>query len=83
VVTDVLAIRPGLRRKLMAAVRPEFRADELVFDPADQVFGGGVCRVKGCARTARGLGMCQGHHGRWARAGRPDLETFIAATSPR
>jgi hypothetical protein len=87
VVTDVLAspstIRPGLLGKLMAAVRPEFRADELVFDPADPVFGGGVCRVDGCARTARGHGICQGHRNRWASEGRPDLEAFIAATSPR
>ena len=38
----------GLLAKLVAAVRPEFRADVLVFDPADPVFaprrvpGGGV-----------------------------------------
>lgn len=76
-------IRPGLLGRLMAAVRPEFRADELVFDPADPVFGGGVCRVTGCARTARGQGMGQGHHGRWAGEGRPDLERFVAATDPR
>jgi hypothetical protein len=38
----------------MVAVRPEFRADELVFDPADPVFGGSVCRVAACPRTARG-----------------------------
>ena len=30
----------GLLEKLLAAVRPEFRADVLVFDPADPVFGG-------------------------------------------
>ena len=35
----------GLREKLMAAVRPEFRVDELAFDPADPVFGGAICRV--------------------------------------
>jgi len=44
----------GLLEKLMAAVRPEFRADELAFDPADSVFGGAVCQVTGCPRTARG-----------------------------
>jgi hypothetical protein len=87
VVTDGLAIgstiRLGLLGRLMAAVRPEFRADELVFDPADPVFGGGVCLVEGCARTARGHGMCQAHRNRWASEGRPDLEAFIASTSPR
>ena len=31
----------GLLGKLMTAVRPEFRAGELAFDPADPVFGGG------------------------------------------
>ncbi|TDC77353.1 site-specific integrase [Actinomadura sp. 7K507] len=67
----------------MAAVRPEFRADELVFDAADPVFGGQVCRVKGCGRTSRGHGLCQGHRNRWAKQGRPDLETFVATTGPR
>ena len=40
----------------MAAVRPEFRADVLVFDPRDPVFGGPPCaggRVR-VARTAAG-----------------------------
>ena len=32
----------GLLEKLMAAVRPEFRADDLVFDPRDPVFGAGL-----------------------------------------
>ncbi len=63
---------PGLLEKLAAAVRPEFRADVLVFDPADPVFGGDLCRVDGCARTARSRGMCGGHHQRWVSAGRPD-----------
>jgi hypothetical protein len=27
----------------MSTVRPEFRADEFVFDPADPVFGGALC----------------------------------------
>jgi hypothetical protein len=39
------------------------RADVLVFAAADPVFGGGACRVPGCARHARGSGLCQGH--RW------------------
>jgi hypothetical protein len=30
----------GLLEKLVAAVRPEFRAEDLVFDPRDPVFGG-------------------------------------------
>ncbi len=74
----------GLLERLMAAVRPEFRAGELVFDPADPVFGGAICRVASCPRTARGgQGLCAAHHDRWAAEGRTDLDAFAAATSPR
>ena len=74
---------PGLLARLMATVRPEFRRDELVFDPEDPVFGGPLCTVSGCGRTARGRGLCEGHHQRWAEEGRPDLDHFAATTSPR
>ena len=68
----------------MGAVRPEFRASEIVFDPADPVFGGAICRVASCPRTARGgQGLCAAHHDRWTAEGRPDLDAFVAATSPR
>ncbi len=40
----------GLLEKLMAAVRPEFRAGDLTFDPRDPVFGGPPCAVSGCGR---------------------------------
>ena len=74
---------PGLLEKLAAAVRPEFRADVLVFDPADPVFGGDPCVVDGCARTARARGMCGGHHQRWVAAGRPDPGQFpVTITAP-
>jgi integrase len=69
--------------KLMAAVRPEFRCDELAFDPGDPVFGGGACLIAGCGRTARGRGMCAAHHDRWQAAGRPDPAAFAAAADPR
>ena len=73
----------GLLEKLMAAVRPEFRSDELVFDPADPVFGGAICRADSCPRTARGgQGLCDGHHDRWTAQGRPDLDAFVAAPGP-
>jgi integrase len=73
----------GLLGKLMAAVRPEFRADELVFDQEDPVFGGKLCLVTGCGRAARGKGMCHGHHQRWAAASRPEVTGFAAAADPR
>jgi len=74
---------PALLAKLMSAVRPEFRAEPLVFAPGDVVFGGAACRVTGCPRTASGHGLCQGHHGRWQKAGRPDVVEFAATTDPR
>ena len=70
---------PGLLERLMAAVRPEFRADELAFGPRHPVFGGTSCRVPGCGRTGRGQGLCSGHANRWRRAGKPDLDAFAAA----
>jgi len=75
--------RPGLLRRLVAAIRPEFRADILRFDASDPVFGGPLCRVRDCRRPTRSRGMCLGHHSRWRHLGRPDLEEFTAATGPR
>jgi hypothetical protein len=74
---------PGLLEKLAAAVRPEFRGDDLVFDLRDPVFGGKPCLVPACERTAVGHGLCQGHRQRWAAAGRPDVGEFAASTDPR
>lgn len=73
----------GLLEKLMCTIRTEFRDEVLVFAAEDPIFGGGACRVRGCERSARGHQMCQGHHQRWAQAGRPDLEGFIASTDSR
>ena len=73
----------GLLGRLLAGVRAEFRCDVLEFAADDAVFGGGSCRVTDCGRSARGHGLCQGHHRRWADAGRPDLEEFAVSTDPR
>lgn len=67
----------------MAVIRSEFRAEVLVFDPEDPVFGGGACRVSRCRRHARGRGLCQGHLLRWQKQGRPDVEQFALTTDPR
>ena len=72
----------GLLEKLMAAVRPEFRAEVLTFDPRDPVFGGPPCAVPGCERPARIRNLCWGHRQRWHQAGKPDLAVFTATTSP-
>ena len=78
------AARPSrVLEKLMAAVRPQFRSDVLVFDPQDPVFGGPGCAVSGCGRTGRVRGLCFGHDHRWRREGRPELDHFIATTDPR
>jgi integrase len=73
----------GLLEKLMAAVRPEFRAGELAFDRRDPVFGGKPCLVPACERPVAGHGLCQGHRQRWTSEGRPDVGEFAASTGPR
>ena len=73
---------PGLLEKLVAGIRPEFRAGALTFDPRDPVFGGPPCAVPGCERPARNRNMCWGHRQRWLQAGKPDLAGFTASTSP-
>ena len=72
----------GLLEKLIATIRPEFRSDDLVFDPRDPVFGGPPCAVSWCERPGRARGLCSGHHQRWAGTGKPDLAVFAAATRP-
>jgi integrase len=69
--------------KLIAAVRAEFRAEVLSFEPSDDVFGTGACRVDGCGRFVFGHGLCQGHRQRWVSGGRPELDTFVAGTDRR
>lgn len=67
----------------MSAIRPEFRQDDLTFDPRHPFFGGPACAVVGCDRPARSNRMCWGHSVRWTREVRPDLETFLATTPAR
>jgi integrase len=76
-------LRRPLLEQLLGAVRPEFRAEVLVFAAEDPVFGGGACRVESCRRAARSKGMCPGHHLRWVGEGRPDPDVFAATTDLR
>jgi integrase len=78
---DAAGYPQGLRGKLMAAVRPEFRAPVLRIDPADPVFGAVPCLVAGCGRAARLHELCSGHFQRWNMVGRPDKLQFIQATA--
>lgn len=70
---------PGLRARLVSAVRLEFRADVLVFDPRDPVSGGPPCGVPGCGRPAGEHGLCQPHGRRWLKAGQPALAPWCEA----
>jgi integrase/ferredoxin len=72
----------GLLAKLLAAVRPEFRDEDLFFDPRDPVFGAPPCAITGCIRPRRSLGICDGHRHRWLSCGKPDLAQFVATTTP-
>ena len=72
----------GLLEKLMAAVRPEFRAEDLVFDPRDPVFGGPPCAVSGCDRPHRRQGLCTSHWQRWRGSGQLSLAEFTATAEP-
>ena len=73
---------PGLLEKLLAAVRPEFRADEPVFDPRHPVLGGKPCLVPECDRRVQGRGLCRAHWARWTSHGRPDVREYAATTGP-
>lgn len=68
--------------RVRAVVRAEFAADRLVVDAGDPAYSCGPCRVPGCERLARGHGMCAGHHHRWAKSGRPNVDEFAASTDP-
>ena len=73
---------PGLLERLLAAVRPEFRADIVSFAPDDPVFGHpAACRVPHCGRPARLAGghLCYSHYERWARSGRPGISSWAAS----
>lgn len=75
-----------LLEKLMAAVRPEFRVDLFVPDPADPILGLKTCLVDGCDRSTYAVhsehGLCSRHADRWRTAGRPDLAMFAGDAGP-
>jgi len=76
--------RPGspVLEKLMAAVRPEFRADILIPAQGDPVLGWDPCHVAGCGRPCVEYALCRGHGMRWRKRGYPDREAFIADPGP-
>jgi integrase len=74
--------RPGLLEKLLAAVRPEFRAEVLVPDPEDPVLGRRACLVEACDRARGEHGLCSAHGQRWRARGRPGMAGFLADPGP-
>ena len=82
-ITNLLVRAPrGLRARLLAAVRPEFRVEVVFASPADPVLGGPACLVTGCERVARQDGFCYGHARLWKVDGKPDVALFAATTDP-
>jgi integrase len=77
-----VADRSGLLAKLMAAVRPEFRAKVFLPDPTDAILGSPACWVPDCDRRQQYRRLCDGHYKRWKQRGRPDLDTFIRMVEP-
>lgn len=73
---------PGLLGKLLASVRPMFRADVFIPAPGELIFDLGACRIPGCPRQPRTRSLCRGHYYRWQRRGRPDVEEFVADPGP-
>ena len=73
----------GLTERLFDVLRPEFRAEVLVFPASDPVFGGGECLAEGCLRSARSWRLCSAHYQRWKKDGRPPLDAFATTTDPR
>jgi hypothetical protein len=72
----------GLLEKLLAAVRPEFRADLLVPSQDDPVLGWDDCAVPGCDRPSFDYELCNGHGQQWRRRGDRDRAAFLADPGP-
>lgn len=72
----------GLLGKLMAVVRPEFRADIYFPDPEDPVLGRRLCLVPDCDRSWNDNGLCSGHGGRRRRQGNPEVAVFLTDPGP-
>lgn len=71
----------GLLGKLMAAVRPEFRAD-VIAPSRSFMFDESRCRVPNCDRDERSRGLCNGHYIGWWYAGKPDISEYVLTATP-
>jgi len=76
--------RGSLLEQLMAAVRPEFRAEVYVPAPNDPVFISDQCIVADCDRTAEALRqrLCCAHSQRFRKGGYRSMAEFLADPGP-
>lgn len=68
--------------RIACLLRAEFDVAVICPDPDDPVLAGRRCAVAGCGHPARSRDMCVSHHARWAARGKPDLDSFVAASMP-
>ncbi len=73
---------PSLLERLAAVVRPEFAVDTYFPDPDDPVLGKAPCAVAACDRLSWGRALCASHYDRWWKAGKPDIEQWVATATP-
>ena len=74
--------RAGLLEKLVAAVRPEFRAELLAPVPATRSWAGRSAPPRESGRPVFAGTMCAAHSRRWRGLGRPDVAEFLASPGP-
>lgn len=68
-----------LLERLMAVVRPEFRAEVFVPPRGHSVFFYGECALPSCVTAIHRprMGLCKAHHTWWLADGRPAVETWL------
>lgn len=72
----------SLLDQLRVVVRPEFAVEIYFPDPDDPVLGGGRCAVASCDRLSWGRGLCASHYDRWWKAGKPEIDQWVATATP-
>jgi len=68
--------------RISAELRPEFAGEMILVDASDSIMGGPVCMAVDCERIGVLAGMCNAHHQRWAKAGRPEVQAWTSTVSP-
>lgn len=81
---EALATQPdtGLRGRLDALLRPEFRVAVLVPAADDPILGTPACEVSDCVHSSRYRGLCLAHLRRWNLEDRPERRAWVASADP-